>query len=346
MAVDSFALGLLLAAFAGGAFGAAIGALPAFVFTGVLVLLGEVQRFVPVASGSVQITNGLAFGVFGPHVTFAGGAAAVAYAVKRGYIEPNCRYHDAKCVIRGLGTRPDVLAVGGVFGAIGHLAAAGSSALSIPWDPVAFGVVVSALAHRIVLGYSIFGAPLGRLLDMTPYERAVVERATDGGQVEGGRFTVEPWLPYQYRWSHVSALGIVVGILGGYIAYVTASPFLAFGVSVTTLIFLIAGGKQVPVTHHITLPASTAALALVGVPASELTPAAIAAAVPLWQALAIGALFGLVGALAGELAQRVLYAHSQTHLDPPAVSIVVTSLFVALLAMVGVLPSAVWVPVS
>lgn len=38
---DSLALELLLAAFAGGAFGAAIGPIPAFVFTGVLVVAGE-----------------------------------------------------------------------------------------------------------------------------------------------------------------------------------------------------------------------------------------------------------------------------------------------------------------
>ena len=48
-------------------------------------------------------------------------------------------------------------------------------------------------------------------------------------------------------------------------------------------------------------------------------------------------MFGALGALAGEAAQRTLYAHADTHLDPPAVSIVLTSLLIAVLAALGVL---------
>jgi hypothetical protein len=42
---DLWIIGMILAAFAGGAFGAAIGALPAFVFTGFMVMLGEGFEF-------------------------------------------------------------------------------------------------------------------------------------------------------------------------------------------------------------------------------------------------------------------------------------------------------------
>jgi hypothetical protein len=52
--------------------------------------------------------------------------------------------------------------------------------------------------------------------------------------------------------------------------------------------------------------------------------------------LLVGAVFGVVTALAGELAQRVLYAHADTHVDPPAAAIVVGSLLVAVLDVVGV----------
>jgi hypothetical protein len=61
-------------------------------------------------------------------------------------------------------------------------------------------------------------------------------------------------------------------------------------------------------------------------------------------ALAGGGALGLFGGLAGELLQRVLYAHAKTHLDPPAASIVVSSLAIGLLAMAGLVPSAVRVP--
>ncbi|WP_435194518.1 hypothetical protein [Natronomonas sp. EA1] len=339
---DPFGLGLLVAAFAGGAFGASLGALTSFVFTGLFVIVGETYRLVQrnlvpgVATyGHLGLVDNIAFGVvFGPHVAFGGGAAALAYAVKKGYVTGTGGYHPAKNVTRGLGTRPDVLLVGGAFGVFGHLVAATSVTLALPWDPVAMGVVVSALAHRAVFGYDLIGATRDRF-DMSPFEDAIPD---------GGRPAVEPWLPYQYRWPGVFTIGVVVGILGAYVAYLTASAFLAFGISVTLLVFVVTGVEEVPVTHHISLPASTAVIASAPVSYAEATPEALAATVSLPEALAVGAVFGVVGALAGEVLQRVLYAHADTHLDPPAASIVVTSFLIAVLAITGVFDGAVWVP--
>lgn len=343
---DLVGLELLLAAFAGGAFGASVGALPSFSLAGLMVIVGELYelgaRTVGVEALPVDITGSIAFGVvLGPHVAFGGGAAALAYASKRGYIDTGFEYHQAKEVTRGLGNRPDVLVVGGLFGIVGYWVATTAATLGVPVDPVALGVVVSALVHRAVFGYSIIGAGPDRWFDMTPYERATTE---GDALADGGRFSVEPWLPYQYRWSHVLTLGFVVGVLGAYVAYLTASPFLAFGLSVVVLFLLNAGVANIPVTHHISLPASTAVLALVDVPATELTPSLVAGAVPLWQALVVGAGFGIAGAFFGEVLQRILYAHAETHLDPPAASIVVTSLLIGLLAMSGLFASSVWVP--
>jgi hypothetical protein len=340
---------MLLAAFAGGALGAAIGALPSFSLAGLVVIVGELYvlaaRTVGVDSLPVDVTGSIGFGVvLGPHVAFGGGAAALAYAAKRGYLDFDSEYHRAKDVTRGLGSKPDVLAVGGAFGIVGYWIATLSATVSAPVDPVALGVVGSALAHRAALGYSIVGASPSRWLDMSPYEGSLDadgEARADGGATATP--TVEPWLPYQYRWGNVVTLGVALGVLGAYVAYLTASPFLAFGISVVALVFLNAGVAEIPVTHHITLPASTVALAFVE-PGTTLTPAAVAASVPLGTALVLGAVFGVVGALFGELLQRVFYAHAETHLDPPAASIVVTSFLLAVLAMAGVLPSSVWVP--
>jgi hypothetical protein len=363
MTTGPFSLELVAAAFAGGAFGAAIGALPSFAFTGFLVIVGELHALVrrgltaggDAAIAAVPITSDIAFGpVFGPHVAFGGGAAAAAYAARQGYFDPDPEfpYHPAKRIAEGLGTRADVLAVGGAFGILGHLIAAGSAAVNAPWDPVALGVVGSALAHRLAFGYGLVGPARTGLLDMAPFERGERrggsaaadggETATDGGTTETARFVVEPWLPHQYRWRNVALLGLVVGVLGAYVAYLTASAFLAFGISAATLLYINAGVPKVPVTHHMTLPASTAVLA--AAPGTGLDPAALAAAVPFGTALALGAAFGVLGALAGELCQRVLYAHAATHLDPPAASIVCTSLLIAVLAMLGVFPDGAWIP--
>jgi hypothetical protein len=357
--MSAFELELLLAAFAGGAFGAAIGALPAFVFTGFLVIAGEVVSILGKALpgsalGNPDITGAVAFGpAFGPHVAFGGGAAAAAYLARRRELTPEFDYHQAKAITVGLGTRPDVLLVGGVFGVVGQALFATSDAIGVPWDPVAFGVVASALLHRVAFGYSLVGAAPGQWLDMTPFERGERrattaadggETATDGG-TPTGRYAVEPWLPHQYRWANVAALGAVCGVLGAYIAYRTGSAFLAFGVSAASLLFIVAGVDRIPVTHHMTLPASTVVLAMVPGAAGGVSSATIGAAVPLGHALLAGALLGLIGALVGELCQRVFYAHAETHLDPPAASIVVTSLTLGLLAILDVLPSAVWIPV-
>ncbi len=341
--LEGLAWELAVVAFAGGAFGAAVGALQAFSLAGLLVIVGELFALVARTAGldaPIDITGGIAFGaVLGPHVAFGGGAAAVAYAAKRGYIERDGGYHPAKHITQGLGSRPDVLVVGGGFGLLGYLVGTISRGIAVPTDPVALGVVLSAVAHRIALGYDVVGAPTRGYLDMTPFERGGgLDVANDAGPG-----TVEPWLPYQYQWSHVTVLGVVVGILGAVVAYVTGSPFLAFGISTVALAFLCAGVARIPVTHHMALPASTLVVAAAGSGAHN--PTAIAIALPLGEAIALGAAGGAVGAIVGELAQRCLYAHADTHLDPPAASIVITSFMIAALAMLGLLPSSAWIPI-
>jgi len=249
---ELWSLEMLVAAFAGGAFSATVGALPSFSLAGLMVIVGELYklgaRTVGVETLPVDITGSMAFGVvLGPHVAFGGGAAALAYASKRGYLDTEFEYHQAKEVTRGLGSRPDVLAVGGAFGIIGYWTATTAATVGVPVDPVALGVVVSALAHRLAFGYSLIGAAPNRWFDMTPYERAT----TDGEPMaDGGSTTVEPWLPYQYRWSHVLSLGVLVGVLGAYVAYLTASAFLVFGISVVVLFLLNADVAEIP--HHAT----------------------------------------------------------------------------------------------
>ena len=350
---------LLICGFAGGAFGAAIGALPAFCFTGFMVLVGEAGNVLGITatdaaganaagfalSGS-GITGNLAFGpVFGPHVAFAGGVAAAAYAAKNdGMPEPDeGEYHPAKDIAYALGTRPDILAVGGVFGVLGVAFRWTSQAtLVLPVDPPAVGVIGTAIVARLVFGYPLVGSARGSgLLDMSPFENGTMRTATDGGEVrtDGGaaesyRLAVEPWLPHQYKWSGVAMIGLVAGILGGYIAIVTGSPVLAFGVSAASLTFLNLGVAKFPVTHHMTLPGSFLAIMLT-TPASE-TSASLAGFSDPVALLAAGAI-GALGALVGELVQRVFYAHSDTHFDPPAAAIIVTTLLLGLLSYAGLL---------
>ena len=363
MEVEQFLL-LLITALAGGAFGAALGALPAFIFTGFLVFLGEglaiLQREVGAAAPEVGqgelaagVTGVIGFGaVTGPHIAFAGGVAATAYAGKKyPEMEPDgWDYHFGKNILYAFGTKPDILAVGAVFGVLGMLInqvgaavlAVGGTALS---DFIAVSVFATAFIARAVFGYPIVGKARGDgLLDMSPFEREEPrvaadggvesdlssERGSDGGEVpeeHAGRLATEPWLPHQYKWAGVTAIGLVGGLLGGYIYIKTGSIFLGYAISAMSLLFLNLGVEKIPVTHHITLIGAVGAV--VFLPAAGAVPALLAAGV-----------FGAFSGLLGEITQRLFYAHSGTHVDPPAMAIGIAMTVVAVLAILGVVPNA------
>jgi len=366
MEVEQFLL-LLVTAAAGGAFGAALGALPAFVFTGFVVFLGEglaiLQREVGGALGEIGqgelaagVTGVIGFGaITGPHIAFAGGVAATAYAGKKyPEMEPDgWDYHFGKNILYAFGTKPDILAVGAVFGVLGmfinQLAAAtlaiGGTGLT---DSIALSVVATAFIARVVFGYPIVGRSSGgSLFDMSPFEREEPRMAADGGfpsdasdpssepRSDGGevpaehqgRLATEPWLPHQYKWAGVTAIGVVGGILGGYIWIQTGSIFLGYAISAMSLLFLNLGVEKIPVTHHITLIGAVGAVVVAPVAGSVV-------------ALLAAGVFGAVSGILGEVTQRLFYAHSGTHVDPPAMAIAIAMFVVAVLAILGVLPNA------
>ncbi|MCG1003793.1 MULTISPECIES: hypothetical protein [Halobacterium] len=340
MEVEPFAV-LLITALAGGAFGAALGALPSFILTGFVVFLGEglailERQFgaidaVPKGEIATGLTGVIGFGaITGPHIAFAGGVAASAYAGKK-YPEmapDGADYHFGKDIAYAFGTKPDILAVGAVFGALGMLVSRVSSGLGVPTDGIALSVVLTALLARVAFGYPLVGSPAGSgLLDMTPFERGEERVATDGGTATG-RLATQPWLPHQYRWSGVTAIGLVGGVLAGYIWLQTGSIFLGYGISAMSLLFLQLGVEKIPVTHHITLMGAVGAVLALPVFGSE--------AAALLAAGAVGGASGLVG----EVSQRVFYSHSGTHVDPPAMAIAVVMFAVGVLYLLGVVPNA------
>jgi hypothetical protein len=343
---------LWLGALAGGAFGAALGALPAFCFTGFLVIAGTL-------GGEANPGVGIGFGpVFGPHISFAAGAAAAAYAASRGKMESGFDYHNGKHIAFALGSRPDILAVGAAFGAFGLLLEQLSRQMALPLDPIPLSICISAVVHRLVFGYSVIGVVSEKAngyFDMGPFEREENrpegEVSGDGGKDATDRLAVEPWLPEMYKWSHVASIGLVAGLAAAVTANALfetiggGAAFAAFGISAASLTFLNLGVARIPVTHHMTLPGATAYMAAhedVVLQLTEITDPALTFGVA--PALIIGALFGLLGALIGEVHQRIFYAHSGTHFDPPAASIVVTTLIIGLLVVAGVWDWGVWIP--
>lgn len=226
----------LVAAFGGGVFGAAIGTLPAFIFTGLLVLAGVA---VAAAGGGTDLLTQVAFGpVFGPHIAFGGGAAATAYAYRRGLIASG---RDISLPLMGL-DRADVLVVGGCFGAAGYL-------IRFVWqfagldprtDTIAMTVVVSAMIARLAFGRTGLAS-----MRFRPDENA-------------------HWVRHQERPLQCATIGLGVGLISAFMALTFGSEgggdVLGFGIAAASLVFAQFGLK-VPVTHHMALPAAVATLA-------------------------------------------------------------------------------------
>ena len=229
----------LIAAFGGGVLGAAVGAVPIFIVAaGVLAVVGVAAG----VGGSTELLS-IAFGpVLGPHVSFAGGVAAAAYAGSRGAL-PTGR--DIGSPLMGL-RRVDVLLVGGAFGSAGYaLHSLFTMAGVANWtDTVALVVVISNMAARLMFGTTgPFGSP---------------------SQPTGRRFRPDDsasWLPWQQDWRHVAIIGAAVGVAAAYLTakggLVVGRESLGFGISNIILVFLVMGNKA-PVTHHISMPAALA----------------------------------------------------------------------------------------
>ena len=276
----------LFAAFGGGLFAAAIGTLPSFVFTGLLVLAGAA---VAASGGGTDMLTHVAFGpVFGPHIAFGGGVAATAYACRRGLI-PSGR--EITRPLMGL-DRPDVLIVGGCFGAVGYVLNAGwqLAGLGPRTDTIAMTVVISAMIARVAFGRSGLASK-----QFNPDDKS-------------------NWVRHQERPAQFITIGLGVGLLSAFLALSFGADrggdVLGFGIAASTLVFSQFGLKT-PVTHHMALPAAAGALAS--------------------GDLLVGTAFGIVGAFAGEGFSRVFHQHGDTHVDPPAAGIAITIVLVRLI---------------
>lgn len=243
-----FSLVFLLAAFGGGVFGASIGGQPAFIFTGFMVMIGVANSL---AGGGFDFLGNVAFGpVFGPHISFAGGAAAAAFAARRGVLESG---RDIGTPLAGT-KDPMVLVVGGLFGMGGYLVNAGLASVltlagvnggdPIPLtDTVALTVGISAIAARLMFSSTgLFG-----IMEDEDRER--------GRLVPGGAHV---WVEHQQNLLQSTMIGLGAGLLSGYVVatfteasadFAAGAGILMFGVSAVSLI-LLQFGLPGPVTHH------------------------------------------------------------------------------------------------
>ena len=317
----------LIAAFGGGAFGAAIGGQTAFIMTGFLYLVGLSGYL-----GGVDVApfmGSVVFGpVMGPHIAFLGGAIAAAYAAKKGYFPKGVNGRDIVTPLTTFGDRIDIYIVGGIGGMVGYLTNQvfalipaittsdpsmnyGSEVLGST-DTIAMTIIVVSIVTRFVFGSTgLFSTKQGPLLWV-------------GGD--------KHWVGYQEKWSHTSILGIITGILSGYAslmivmyswepsggAVVQHAANIGWAIGAVSLLFNTLGLKT-PVTHHMTLVASIAAMKFAPFFAGP-NPSEWASA-DLVVPLLLAGLFGWISAVLCEVLSRMTNANGDTHIDPPAFAI-------------------------
>lgn len=287
----------ILAAFGGGVFAAAIGGLPAFIMTGVFAVLGAGLGIAGLDAGGL-IAGNVAFGpFFGPHVAFAGGVAAMAYAKKKGLSENGA---DIAYAMAGYND-PSVLAVGGLFGVIGYVFKAlvvdtlfaGGISSKLVTDGPGFTVFCSAIVARLVFG--------GKL------------RTGDKVMSEGSALTTVIFISACYSLL-VGALYVVLqqaaagnealsaGLAGNY-------AVLIFGTAAIGLIFA-EFGQPFFGCHHIVIIAAEAAV--FGYAAGGAGMAVIAAVIA-------GTVSGLICDIEGAL----INSGTDSHIDGPATAILI-----------------------
>lgn len=212
-----FNLTLLLAAFGGGLFAAALGPIGAFSLSGAMILVGIGTAL----TGNADIVGLLAFGQYtGPHIAFASAVGALAYARRMGYT------YNGMNVLLPLQSlrRWDVLVVGGLFGMLAQVLQSVFVGLGLTIDTIALTVTILCLLARIFFGKAGF-------LGSTPKEIKLIS--------DGNTFT------------YMLALGLGVGLVSSYATMVTGDPTIGFGFSALSLILLWHG--DFPVTHHIAI---------------------------------------------------------------------------------------------
>ncbi|MDN5202356.1 hypothetical protein QQ008_13300 [Fulvivirgaceae bacterium BMA10] len=298
----------LILAFCGGMIGTSLGGLNAFVLCGLSAVIGTVYAMI---TGDQSFNQYITWGpLLSPHIAFGGAVAGAAYAAKIKKIETG---RDISSALMGI-NQPSVLLIAGGFGMLGEVVRRGlillPSVEGLPaTNEIAMALIVSGLVVRLLFGKTgLFGS-------LQPNQS---RWKTD---------VSAEWQPWSLPSLQLVLVGIAFSLPAAFINNtIPDSTGLIFGFAAISLIFFQAGAT-IPVTHHIVLAAEYATV-ITG---------------NLWW----GACFGLLSAFVAELAACLFLTHGDTHIDPPAIAlIVIYSLLPLLLSTTSIFQFVGYVPVS
>ena len=297
----------LFVSFCGGILGAALGGLNAFILCGLAAIVGTTLTMV---TGDSTFNQVVTLGpLLGPHVAFAGGVAAAAYAAKMGKL---CSGRNVLISLFGFDS-PHVLIVGGVFGGFGFFIKWALDLIpgigGIPWtNTIALSIVVSTIVARLLFGRT---GLLGKIPE--GHSRWMLSRD-------------EAWQPWPSQPVQVLLVGIGVSLPAAYtVKLLPTATGLFFGFAALSLLFFQFGAK-IPVILHIALSAEVIGFATGSVG---------------W-----GLAFGLLATFLTELFACFFLIHGDTHVDPPAMSLVVVYTLYPILTLIGVFHLPAYFPLT
>lgn len=276
----------LLLAFAGGIFASVIGGTISFLLTGFLALIAIA---IILGGGGEAFMDEIVFGAFfGPHIAFAGAAAAAAVAgrfkeryetQKENEVYSQNTNHQVVYVDGNDVNTPifatknaTALLVGGLFGVFGYIFNHFLVTLQVPIDTVATTVVVSGILARLIVARdSIFK-----------------------------KQKVDNHLAFDLVW------GTAYAGLTAFAVQLTGINTIGWAISAFTLIFLFTTASNFPVSHHISMVAGHAMIA--------------------YQNIWIASLFGMGAVVLGHYTNQYTNTNMKSHLDMPAVVIAIGSM--------------------
>ncbi len=290
---------MLIAAFGSGAFATAIGGVESFILTGVFAIVGTCLGLAGAGDAGAFVTGNVAFGMFGPHIAFAGAVAGAAYAKKAGKLD------NGADIITPVSSCNDPMAliVGGIFGAGGYLfkallvdnVFAGTISTKLVTDGPGFTVFCSAIIARLVFGGSI--------------------KTGDAIKSEGAAWTTCITIGATYS---LMTAGFMVGAISLFPDYTDAIlgnwPVLCFGIAAVGLTFAC-GGLAFYGCHQILLISALAA--------AKAYPSMGAGG-----ALVAGVIFGVIAAIINDSETVFMNSGTVSHIDGPATAIFISTFLI------------------
>lgn len=287
----------ILASFGAGTLAAAMGAVNAFIMTGVIAIVGGIGQCLGLANAA-GLYSTIAFNtVFGPHISFAAGVAAAAYAKKIGKLENGCNL--------GLGLaslgEPSVLLVGGIFGVIGMFIGnylvpfVFGQLIPIGTDNPGMTVMISGIIARLVFGQrGLFSA-----------DRKFISSGKDLGMV------VLRGISYSLM---VAGTGVALNAAG---IDISGYNIIIFGCAAVSLIF--AGNAS---WHHIGIISAYATMVAIGAGLSSIVTVLLAV------------VCGLAVALICNIENCLINTDVDSHIDGEGTSICLMTIVVNIIAAV------------